>query len=75
MQAYHQYGVGSRPAFLIAVNISVFFIFLIFGVLSPLSTIFQLYHGECTLFCNLQSRARPHAVLVIGLHELLDPTT
>ena len=24
-------------------------------------------------FCNLQSRARTHAVLVIGLHELLDP--
>jgi hypothetical protein len=31
---------------------------------------------ECTLFCNIQSRARTHAVLVIGLHELLDnPTT
>ena len=30
---------------------------------------------ECTLFCNLQSRARTHAVLVIGLYELLDPTT
>jgi len=72
----------------------------------PLSTIFQLYHGdqfsgggsrstrrepltmgkqlelyhlrlrvECTLFCNLQSRVRTHAVLVIGLYELLDPTT
>jgi hypothetical protein len=27
---------------------------------------------ECT-FCNLQSRARNHAVLVIGLYELLDP--
>ena len=27
-------------------------------------------------FCNLQSRARTHVVLVIGLHELLDnPTT
>jgi hypothetical protein len=27
-------------------------------------------------FCNLQSRARPHAVLVIGLYELLgNPTT
>ena len=26
--------------------------------------------------CNLQSRARPHAVLVIGLYELLgNPTT
>jgi hypothetical protein len=25
-------------------------------------------------FCNLQSRARIHAVLVICLHELLDPT-
>jgi len=23
---------------------------------------------ECTLFCNLQSRARTHAVLVIGLY-------
>jgi hypothetical protein len=30
---------------------------------------------ECTRFCNLQSRARTHAVLVIGLYELLDPTT
>jgi hypothetical protein len=29
-----------------------------------------------TLFCNLQSRAQTHAVLVIGLHELLgNPTT
>jgi hypothetical protein len=78
------------------------FIF-IFGVLTPLSAIFQLYHGdqfwwwqkpecperitdhgqatgklyhlrlrvECTLFCKLQSRARTHAVLVIGLYELL----
>jgi len=40
----------------------------------------QLYHlwlrVECTLFCNLQSRARTHAVLVIGLYELLgNPTT
>ena len=26
-------------------------------------------------FCNLQSRARTHAVLVIDLYELLDPTT
>jgi hypothetical protein len=25
-------------------------------------------------FCNLQSRARTHAVLVICLYELLDPT-
>jgi hypothetical protein len=29
-----------------------------------------------TLFCNLQSRAQTHAVLVIGLYELLsNPTT
>ena len=40
----------------------------------------QLYHlrlqVKCTLFCNLQSRARTHAVLVIGLYELLgNPTT
>jgi len=40
----------------------------------------KLYHlrlrVECTLFCNLQSRARTHAVLVIDLYELLDnPTT
>ena len=80
----------------------------IFGVLTPLLAIFQLYHGdqfqwwkkpeyperttdhgqvtgklyhlrlrvECTLFCNSQSRARTHAVLVIGLYELLgNPTT
>ena len=35
----------------------------------------KLYHlqlrVECTLFCNLQSRARTNAVLVIGLYELL----
>ena len=73
--------------------------------LTPLSAIFQLYHGdqfqwwkkpertidhgqatgklyhlllrvESTLFCNLQSRARTHAVLVIGLYELIgNPTT
>jgi hypothetical protein len=31
---------------------------------------------ECTLFCNLPSRVRTHAVLVIGLYELLgNPTT
>jgi hypothetical protein len=31
---------------------------------------------ECTLFCNLQSWAQTHAVLVIGLYELLsNPTT
>jgi len=26
---------------------------------------------KCTLLCNLQSRVRTHAVLVIGLYELL----
>ena len=31
---------------------------------------------ECTLFCNLQSRVRTLAVLVIGLYEMLgNPTT
>ena len=39
----------------------------------------KLYHlqlrVECTLFCNLQSWVHSHAVLVIGLYELLDPTT
>jgi hypothetical protein len=40
----------------------------------------KLYHlrlrVECIFFCNLQSRARTHAVLVIGLYELLgNPTT
>jgi hypothetical protein len=40
----------------------------------------NLYHlllwVESTLLCNLQSRARTHAVLVIGLYELLcNPTT
>jgi hypothetical protein len=31
---------------------------------------------ECTPFCNQHSRARTHAVLAIGLHELLgNPTT
>ena len=36
----------------------------------------KLYHlrlrVECTFICNLQSWARTHAVLVIGLYELLD---
>jgi hypothetical protein len=36
----------------------------------------KLYHlrlrVECTLFCNLQSRARTHAILVIGLFELFN---
>jgi hypothetical protein len=31
--------------------------------------------ASAPFFCNLQSRARTHAVLVIGLYELLDPTT
>ena len=40
----------------------------------------KLYHlrlrVECTLFCNLQSQVRTHAVLVIGLYVLLgNPTT
>jgi hypothetical protein len=39
----------------------------------------KLYHlrlrVECTLFCNLQSRVRTHAVLVIGLYELLGNPT
>jgi hypothetical protein len=40
----------------------------------------KLYHWrlrvECILFCNLQSLAQTHAVLVIGLYELLgNPTT
>ena len=40
----------------------------------------KLYHVrlrvDCTLFCNLQSRAQTHAVLAIGLYELLgNPTT
>ena len=31
---------------------------------------------ECTIFCNLQSWARTHAILVIGFYELLgNPTT
>ena len=39
----------------------------------------NFYHlrlrAKCALFCYLQSWARTHAVLVIGLYELLDPTT
>jgi hypothetical protein len=36
----------------------------------------KLYHFECTLFCKLQSQTRTHAVLVIGLYELLgNPTS
>ena len=86
----------------------ILFCFVDFLCLTPLSAIFQLYHGdqfqwwkkpeyperttnhgqttgklyhlrlrvECTLFCNLQSQAQTHAVLVIGLYELLgNPTT
>jgi hypothetical protein len=39
----------------------------------------KLYHlrlrVECTLCCNLQSRALTHTVLVIGLYELLGNST
>jgi hypothetical protein len=40
----------------------------------------KLYHFrlriECSLLCNYPSWARTHAVLVIGLHEMLSkPTT
>jgi hypothetical protein len=39
----------------------------------------KLYHlwlrVEWTLFCNLQSRARTHTVLMIGLYELLGKPT
>ena len=39
----------------------------------------KLYHlrlrVECTLFCNLQNQARTHAILVIGLYELLGNQT
>ena len=39
----------------------------------------KLYHlqlrVDCILFCNLQSRARSHVVLVIGLYELLGNPT
>ena len=39
----------------------------------------RLYHlrlrVECTLFCNLQSRARTQTVLVIGLYDLLGNPT
>jgi hypothetical protein len=74
-----------------------------FWCLTPLSAIFQLYHGDqfkwwwkteypertndsgqatgklaaasrVYPFCNLQSWAQTHAILVIGLYELLDPT-
>jgi hypothetical protein len=31
--------------------------------------------SSAPFFCNLQSCARTHAVLVIGLYELLEPTT
>jgi hypothetical protein len=46
---------------------------------NPGQAICKLYHirlrVECTLCCNLQSGVRTNAVLVIGLYELLDPTT
>ena len=31
--------------------------------------------SSAPVFCNLISRARTHAVLVIGLYELFDPAT
>jgi hypothetical protein len=31
--------------------------------------------SSAPFFCKLQSQARTHAALVIGLYELLDPTT
>ena len=68
-------------------EIFYFLIFLNFCVFTPLSAEYPdrtTDHGqvtgkryllrlsvECTLFCNLQSRARTHVVLVIGLYELL----
>ena len=58
---------------------------------TPLAAIFQLYHGDqlgkqlvnfitcgcesSTLFYNLQSRARTHVVLAIGLYMLLGNLT
>jgi hypothetical protein len=45
----------------------------------PWTSNWDLYHlrlrVECTLFCNLQSRARTHVVLVIGFYELLGNQT
>ena len=39
------------------------------------NTTFSNMPVECTLFYNLQSWVQTHVVLVIGLYELLDPTT
>ena len=87
--------------------VSFLYHWLFFLYLTPLSTIFQPYHGnqfylwkkpefqerttdhgqttsklyhlqlliECTLFCNLQSQAWTHVILVIGLYELLGNQT
>ena len=68
-------------------NLSIRFDFCV--CLTSLSAIFQLYHGDqfkqwkkpeyessAPCLCNLQSRTRTHAVLVIGLYEVLgNPTT
>ena len=83
MKGHHLYSGMLSNHIIIEEFVSQLNFDLIFGVLTPLSAIFQLhvYHGdqlrvECTLFCNLQSRARTHAVLVMGLYELLgNPTT
>jgi hypothetical protein len=38
--------------------------------------LYHLRYESSAPFCNLLSRARTHAVLVIGMHELLgNPTT
>jgi hypothetical protein len=46
-------------------------------LLPPLKLVAMIDIAEITLFCNLQSRARTHAVtvLVIGLCELLGNST
>jgi hypothetical protein len=39
------------------------------------SRLYSLAASRVYPFCNLQSWARAHGVLVMGLYELLDPTT
>jgi hypothetical protein len=49
----------------------------IFVVLCVDETYFMREYSDAITItkCNLQSRARTHSVLGIGLYELLDPTT
>jgi hypothetical protein len=57
----------------VIINVISFW-FEIFGVLTPLSAVFQL-RVECALFVIYKAGREPTTYWGIGLYELLDPTT